>query len=169
MSATVPTALDQLLLKLIAIAGVPYTSRQYINFLSGATGVDNPNFTVNGEVVGSTDITIPTGTTLPSTAYSGVTYKQLTTETSVEGTTGSSFIAPVNPVNGELLQIWSDGTASVTASSTPGGVTMQDPALVGTSSALNYVAADSYINLSVIGGSYSWRFSGAQNAWIVSA
>jgi hypothetical protein len=60
-----PTALDQLLLKLLAFAGVPAPTRQYLNFLSGATYVDNPNFQVNGEMVGSTDVSIQGSYTPP--------------------------------------------------------------------------------------------------------
>ena len=61
MTQPLPTALDQLLLKLLAFAGVPAPTRRYLNFLSGVTYVDNPNFQVNGEVVGLTDVLILPG------------------------------------------------------------------------------------------------------------
>lgn len=59
MGLSLPTALDQLLIKLFAQNGTPLPSRPYANLLgTGVSAVDNPNFTVNGDVVGSTDITI---------------------------------------------------------------------------------------------------------------
>lgn len=56
-------ALDQLLLKLIAVNGVPLPPEGYLNFLTSGSGppVDNPNFEVDGEIVGSTDVPLVGG------------------------------------------------------------------------------------------------------------
>ena len=68
----VPTALEQLLIKQVAVNGVPFQSEGWINFTGSVTGTDNPGFTVNGVVVGATNVAItggggggsPTGTGL---------------------------------------------------------------------------------------------------------
>jgi hypothetical protein len=54
---SINTYLDQLLNKLIAVNGVPLPARPYLNFIGGTGApIDNPGFTVNGIVVGSTDV-----------------------------------------------------------------------------------------------------------------
>lgn len=58
----VPAALrNQLSVKGVAINGVLLPAEPYLNFITGVTGVDNPNFVVNGEVVGSLDLTVEGG------------------------------------------------------------------------------------------------------------
>lgn len=56
-----PTALDQLLIKPVAVGGVPVPARPYTNFVSGVTSTDNPNFIVDGVRVGSTDLVVSGG------------------------------------------------------------------------------------------------------------
>jgi hypothetical protein len=53
----VPTALDQILLKLIAINGTPVPNEPYLN-LTGAVSTDNPTFVVDGQVVGATNVAV---------------------------------------------------------------------------------------------------------------
>lgn len=60
MTQPLPTALDQLLIKLIASAGTPLPNRQYLNFLNG-TITDNPTFAVDGVTVGATNVTFAGG------------------------------------------------------------------------------------------------------------
>lgn len=58
----IANALEQLLIKLIAYNGTPLPAQSYLNFTSG-TGppVDNPNFAVDGQVVGATDVPLGGG------------------------------------------------------------------------------------------------------------
>jgi hypothetical protein len=71
MTQPLPTALDQILIKLCAASGTPLPSRPFLNVIVNGYGtfVDNPNFVANGQVVGSSDLTLnspgytpPTGT-----------------------------------------------------------------------------------------------------------
>jgi hypothetical protein len=58
----IASALEQLLIKLIAYNGTPLPPESYLNFTSGSgVPVDNPTFAVNGQVVGATDVPLGGG------------------------------------------------------------------------------------------------------------
>lgn len=62
MGVPVASALEQLLMKLVAYNGVALQPRSYLNFTSGSGPVvDNPNFAVDGQVVGATDVPLGGG------------------------------------------------------------------------------------------------------------
>ena len=107
-----PTALDQLLVKPVAIAGVPLPSRQYLNFAVGASGEDNPDFTVNGQKVGSTDITLAAGLPLAVNvkAY-GATGDGTTDDTAACAAAIAAVIA--NPAGGTVF--FPNGTYKLTS------------------------------------------------------
>jgi hypothetical protein len=59
MTNSLPTALDQLLIKPVASGGAPVPARRFLNFLGGFSLSDNPAFVdpETGEIVGATDVT----------------------------------------------------------------------------------------------------------------
>jgi hypothetical protein len=103
-----PAALDQLLNKLIAIAGVPLPARPYLNFVTGATAVDNPTFVdPNGDVVGSTDVTVSGGG-----GGGGPVYLPTSTFSSHPAPAAAAQnVLPINSSGGSFVQPFPTGSA----------------------------------------------------------
>jgi hypothetical protein len=121
MPVPLPIALEQLLIKLVAINGVPLPSRPYLNLLGLVAAADNPNFTVNGQQFGSTDVTLGavsiealTPLTAPiaaSALVSGVRY--------LVDTTAGAFTQPL-PTSGMIVGTFYEFT-DAKATFVPGG------------------------------------------------
>ena len=75
MAVTPPTALDQLLNKLIAVNGIPMPVEPYLN-LVGVAAADNPTFEVGGQPVGATDVYFSASVQETSSAATTVTVAQ---------------------------------------------------------------------------------------------
>lgn len=103
-----PAALDQLLNKLIAIAGTPLPARPYLNIITGATAVDNPGFTdPDGNIVGSTDLTISGGG-----GGGGPTYLSTSTFSSHPAPArAAQNVLPINSSGGSFTQSFPTGSS----------------------------------------------------------
>jgi hypothetical protein len=101
MPVPVPAALrNQLSVKGIAINGVLLPAEPYVNFITGVTGVDNPNFVVNGEVVGSLDLTVSGGGGGGSVTGTGLWYSTSgTLNPAAVGFSGDVFLGALSGGN----------------------------------------------------------------------
>lgn len=166
MGAPLPTALDQLLIKLVATNGTILPSRQVLNLLGIAYANDNPTFQdANGNVVGSTDISLGWG---PPVRKSG-TY----TGTNADGpvlanTVGTAwtYTFPPSPVDGQVVRLkdptgaWSTHNLTVKGNTSVGTQKVENPYALG-----SYSASGGTQTLTVSGSVQDFMWGATESTW----
>lgn len=144
--------------KTVAGAAVAVVSRPTINFVSGATVVDNPG-------TNSTDVTISAGTTSFTAVSGGGTSAANAIE--LVDTSGGAFARtlPASPTDGQTQQYkdgvnsWNANPLTVTGNA---GQKVEIPTALGT-----YTALAGSVVLNSGGGSIVLRWNAAKVTWFV--